>query len=300
MDDISDLIAHYRLDGQHGFFETGLPGVTIIVANKSEGSCPQLYDRGMTFILSGSKIGKIKDLTFQTGPDQFVMLASASPIQCETMVQSDESLYGLYVKPDLADIRRIAEILDHHNLLTGDGSHANNRIVSPCRMTTPIREALLNLVQTLSGAARRDALGKAAIDRLLYEVLQQPEASGLIESVRAGNKLARVTKAMMYMEENLAEKITVEELADLSGLSLAAFHRAFKDATGDSPLQFLKKLRLSQARNLLVYKGHPAFLAAHDVGYESPAQFSREFKRYFGVPPSRAKDLPYAEMEGVI
>jgi AraC-like DNA-binding protein len=82
-------------------------------------------------------------------------------------------------------------------------------------------------------------------------------------------------------------------------MSLSAFHRTFREITGETPLQYLKQLRLSTARNLIAFHGKPAYVAAQSVGYESANQFSREFKRYFGLPPSRADELPYATLQGM-
>ena len=101
------------------------------------------------------------------------------------------------------------------------------------------------------------------------------------------------------MERNLDTKIGMDDLADIANMSLSAFHRAFKEIAGESPLQYLKQLRLNTARNLIAYKGEPAYLAARHVGYESATQFSREFKRFFGLPPSRVAELPYSSLEGV-
>jgi AraC-like DNA-binding protein len=69
-------------------------------------------------------------------------------------------------------------------------------------------------------------------------------------------------------------------------MSVSAFHKAFKEITADSPLQYLKKIRLSRARDLIVQQNMKAYLAADAVGYESPSQFSREFKRHFGQNPA--------------
>jgi AraC-like DNA-binding protein len=69
-------------------------------------------------------------------------------------------------------------------------------------------------------------------------------------------------------------------------MSTSAFHRAFKEVTADSPLQYLKKIRLSKARDFIVQQGMKAYVAADKVGYESASQFSREFKRYFGQSPA--------------
>jgi AraC-like DNA-binding protein len=78
-------------------------------------------------------------------------------------------------------------------------------------------------------------------------------------------------------------------------MGVSSFHRAFKEVTGDSPVQYLKKIRLLKAKGLLVLEGRRVDEAAYEVGYASPSQFSREFKRYFQVPPSEAHTLPYAD-----
>ena len=104
---------------------------------------------------------------------------------------------------------------------------------------------------------------------------------------------------MRHMEAHLDQKISMEQLADIASMSLSAFHRTFREVTGETPLQYLKQLRLSTARNLIAFHGKPAYVAAQSVGYESANQFSRDFKRYFGLPPSRVDDLPYATLQGM-
>ena len=78
-------------------------------------------------------------------------------------------------------------------------------------------------------------------------------------------------------------------------MSASSFHRAFKKVTGETPIQYLKKIRLIKAKSLLVFDNALVEEAAYDVGYASASQFSREFKRYFNVPPSEADTLPYSD-----
>jgi AraC-like DNA-binding protein len=78
----------------------------------------------------------------------------------------------------------------------------------------------------------------------------------------------------------------VEQLANKARMSASAFHRAFKEITSDAPMQYLKKIRLTRARDLIVQENLKAYIAADKVGYESSSQFSREFKRYFGQSPA--------------
>lgn len=78
----------------------------------------------------------------------------------------------------------------------------------------------------------------------------------------------------------------MEQLAGAARMSASAFHRAFKEITSDSPMQYLKKIRLTKARDLMVQENMKAYIAADQVGYESSSQFSREFKRYYGQSPA--------------
>ena len=113
---------------------------------------------------------------------------------------------------------------------------------------------------------------------------------------RNDSKLSKIATVMAFMQQNLHHKLSIDHLARMTNMSRSAFHRAFRDVTGDSPLQYLKQLRLNKAKNLITYDQQPAGLAAQQVGYDSPHQFSREFKRYFGLPPSRARELPYSSL----
>ena len=88
------------------------------------------------------------------------------------------------------------------------------------------------------------------------------------------------------MQRNYAEKLDVEKLANTARMSASAFHRAFKEITSDSPMQYLKKVRLIRAKDLMMQESMKAYIAADRVGYESASQFSREFKRYFGQSPA--------------
>jgi AraC-like DNA-binding protein len=88
------------------------------------------------------------------------------------------------------------------------------------------------------------------------------------------------------MQNDYAGKLDVEGLANMAHMSASAFHRAFKDVTSDSPMQYLKKIRLTKAKNFIVQENMKAYIAVDKVGYESSSQFSREFKRYFGQSPA--------------
>ena len=107
--------------------------------------------------------------------------------------------------------------------------------------------------------------------------------------VSIGSHTQKIAQSTHYLQQHFSETITVETLANLSGMSLSGFHSHFKKITSLSPLQYQKSLRLMEARRLISQEGRGITEAAYQVGYESPSQFSREYKRYFGHAPKEAR-----------
>ena len=98
---------------------------------------------------------------------------------------------------------------------------------------------------------------------------------------------SKVGRVMAKLRADLADPMTVPEMAKMAGMSVSAFHEHFKSITGTSPLQYRKDLRLTEARRMLLETAGPVSSVAFDVGYESPTQFSREYARKFGASPTR-------------
>mgnify|MGYP001473570662 CR=1 FL=1 len=107
----------------------------------------------------------------------------------------------------------------------------------------------------------------------------------LYERANVEGNYAKVAKVLDTLHSDYAFPLTVEGLAAKAHMSVPAFHRAFKQVTTESPLQYLKKVRLSKARDLIMLEGYRASEDARSVGYNSPSQFSREFKRHFNYSP---------------
>src|SRR5687768_15998861 len=103
--------------------------------------------------------------------------------------------------------------------------------------------------------------------------------------VERNSQAAQINAALQWVHAHYAEPFSVARLADDVAMSVSAFHHQFKALTGSSPVQYLKPVRLHKARVLIVNEGIGAAIAASAVGYESPSQFSREFKRFFGASP---------------
>ncbi|MDJ0788653.1 MAG: AraC family transcriptional regulator [Myxococcota bacterium] len=282
----------------HGYRETALPEVTLFRAAGHESACPLLYETGLAFILQGYKVGFAGGVDFRNGGDRYLILSNHLAVRCETLATSEEPVLGLHVGIDRLELQRLVHAL-HDDPAWRERQPLLERSVVSAQLTAEIRRALDALIETLHDPYASRALGPARLTQLYYAVLRSEDGRVLELLARTDSKLARISATMRHMEQRLDEKISMEDLAAIANMSRSAFQRAFKDVTGESPLQYLKQLRLSTARNLIAFKGEPAYLAAHHVGYESASQFSREFKRYYGVPPSRVSELPYSKLQGL-
>lgn len=144
----------------------------------------------------------------------------------------------------------------------------------------------------LSNAGTRSAdearlLAPIITDEILIRLLRGPLGTRVAQIGHAESALRRITKSVAWIRTNFTQQINVDTLAALASMSLSTFHHHFKCATGMSPVQFQKSLRLQEAKRLLATTDESAALVSRLVGYASPSQFSREYARQFGAPPSR-------------
>jgi AraC-like DNA-binding protein len=129
--------------------------------------------------------------------------------------------------------------------------------------------------------------GKLLQREIIYRLLQGPQG-GRLRSVATKEDQSYLTaKAVTWLRENFEKTLNVDELASMAGMSRSTLHHHFRGLTAMSPLQFQKQLRLRTARQKMLTEELDAASAAFAVGYESPSQFNREYKRFFGKPPMR-------------
>ena len=128
------------------------------------------------------------------------------------------------------------------------------------------------------------------MDEIYYRLLcdDQVGFGSFRQHLEHRGQIQQIAHAVTFIQNNLDSVVSVEQLADVSNMSVSSFHRAFKDVVNMTPLQYAKALKLHRAQSLLQV-GQTASEAGLAVGYNSPAQFSREYKRFFGVTPSAAR-----------
>lgn len=146
-------------------------------------------------------------------------------------------------------------------------------------------DAFFRLSNLLNAPDEIRVLAPMIVREIHFRLLRGP-LGGLIAAVGTpGSADRQIARAILHLRKNFARAVKIEELAARAHLSPASFHRHFKKMTTLSPMQYQKRLRLFEAQRLMLVENRTAYAAAYAVGYESPTQFSREYKRMFGVPP---------------
>ena len=134
----------------------------------------------------------------------------------------------------------------------------------------------------------------------MYRVLLGEQGGALRSLATRHSRFGQIAKALKRMQSDFKDDIDIGTLAEEANMSVSSFHSNFKAVTGASPLQYLKRIRLHDARTLIIQNGFSVGTAAGRVGYESVSQFSREFKRYFGYNPTDAAVRTVMEVSGPV
>lgn len=155
-----------------------------------------------------------------------------------------------------------------------------------------IAGALERLLTYLRDPLDQKLLAPLAIDEILFRLLRSDAAAAVRSGVGSPSSAAPILEVMQYIRRHHAQKLTVERLARHAAMSPSHFAHRFRAVARVSPMRYVREARLDRARQLLLEKGSRVSEVALEVGFESPAHFTREFKRRFGMAPSRS--LPNA------
>ncbi len=262
---------------------TGIPRVAMVQGRIPEHELSAVYEPMVNLILQGSKSMTVGDKTLDYDPATYFVMSVGLP--AAGVVRPAPT-----GEPYLA----VALLLDPQVLasLLGDlpeSARANERPVgfSVADVTPDLMDAWVRMLRLMQRPAEIPALAPVYEREILFRVLQGPHGGMLRDIATPDTAMARVSLAIEWIRRNFAQPLRIETLADKASMSTSAFHRHFKAVTALSPLQYQKRIRLLQARTLLMSTGSSVTTAAFDVGYESPTQFSREYARAFGLPPAR-------------
>ncbi|MCA9691550.1 MAG: AraC family transcriptional regulator [Nannocystaceae bacterium] len=278
-----------------GVAETGVPGVIFFWIDEPTPRSPLLYDAGVVIVGQGHKVGYLGGRRYHYDADTCLVIGVPVPFECESYGTPKEPLLGLRLNVDLGALHSLVARAAGRLGFDPSASPSIHSGVEPLQMEGPLLDATARLLTSLEDPMDRQVVGPAAVEEILYRVLRSTHGRVLYTLTQHQTPYANVARALERIHGDYRESLPVEDLARESGMGVSSFHRAFKEVTGETPVQYLKKIRLLKAKGLLVFEGKRVDEAAYEVGYASPSQFSREFKRYFQVSPSEAQSLPYSD-----
>jgi len=275
-----------RFDLPEGFSESPLKGVRFFKSSHHLPRTPLIYDPGIVIIAQGNKLGYLGDQVLQYDANSYLVLSVAIPFECETFASPDCPLLGVYIDVDLAQLYDLISKLGQRADFRKDKEVALPRGIGPAILDKDMADAVVRLLKCLQSETEIRVLGLGLVREILFRALCGTQAAVLYALAMHNGNFARVVRALNTIHNDYATKLSVEQLARQVHMSISTFHRAFKEVTSDSPMQYLKKVRLNKARDFMLQEEMKANIAADRVGYESASQFSREFKRYFGQSPT--------------
>lgn len=262
---------------------TAVPGLTLTRAEAPTEPWEAVYQPLLCVVARGRKRVFLGDETFHYDPDTYLVASLDVPA-------SGQVIEAPYLGLTLAlDPGRLADLLLELPPETVDPAdrRAGTRAMSVNALDDDLLEPLRRLVALLDRPADIPVLAPLVEREILYRLLLGPRGATLRQLARPASRLSQVRRAIAVLRARYDEPLRVAELARAAGMSAPAFHRHFRAATNLSPLQFQKRLRLQEAR-LRMLTGHTDVArVGFEVGYESASQFSREYRRHFGVPPGQ-------------
>jgi len=271
------------LASQEGYNLTALPDVRILRSDRPLERTPVLYDPGIVIVCQGSKRGFFGDQVYLYDEQHYLAVSVPVPFTMETAASVGHPLLAIYLHLDFTVATELLLQLEQQDVAF-ESQAAQSMMSSPMDQT--LRETVLRFLTTLNHPLDAKMLGPALVRELYYRVLTGAQGSALRAALTLQGQFGKVGKALSHIHAHYAQPLTLGQLAALAGMSVPTFHTHFKSITNQPPMQYVKSVRLHQARMLMVRQEMTAAAASHAVGYESASQFNREFKRLFGLPPA--------------
>jgi AraC-like DNA-binding protein len=276
MDALTELRANTARHAKAGTTSPDLPRLRCTISTKRTEPTSGTDDSWLGLIVQGAKRTVIGSRTFEFGAGDFLVASVSVPVTRQ-VTQAPCILVGLRLQPSL-----VASLLLRD---PGPRKRETPFAFATSKASDEILDAFRRYVRLLDAPEDIPVLGDAIEREILWRVMQSPHGAALREIGLASSNLALISRAIDLLQRRFTEPLEIAELARVAHMSTATFNRHFRRVTMMSPLQFQKQLRLQAARAQLLARTGDVASVGFAVGYQSPSQFSREYRRQFGLPP---------------
>jgi AraC-like DNA-binding protein len=267
------------VDGTH---RAAFPSLTLVRGSVPTVCMPTVCQPSLGFVVQGRKRALLNDEVFYYDALNYLVVSVTLPMMGQVVeATADRPFLSLRLDLDLEEIARLLLELGDR----GAAPVAADRGLFVARMDEPLLDAVLRMVKLLDAPEDIAVLAPAVRREIYYRVLRGELGQRLVDLAERDSGNHRIVRAIEWLKQRYAAPLRIEDLADAVHMSPSALHHRFKAVTAMSPLQYQKHLRLHEARRLMFADGIECATAGHRVGYESPSQFSREYRRLFGASP---------------
>lgn len=281
-DDLARLIDRYA--GADGVHATPLPRLQLIRASAPTEPIIAPYEPALCIVAQGEKQAILGAQTLRYDPAKFLVVSADVPVICHISKASAAAPY-LCLKLDL-DLAALSAMMLEFGVEPARGD-APGPALALSVATPEMIDAAGRLVALTGDPQAARALAPLAEREILYRLMTGEQGDKIRQIAVSDSKLAQVSRAIRWIKQHFNKPFSIETVAAEARMSPSALHQHFKAVTSMSPLQYQKRLRLQEARRLMLLESLDAASAGHRVGYESASQFSREYARAFGAPPMR-------------
>ncbi|HGF5006901.1 TPA: AraC family transcriptional regulator N-terminal domain-containing protein [Vibrio parahaemolyticus] len=273
-----------RWTGDANQYDTPISGLRFSRWTTPTPPTSYTHNPSICLIAQGRKRVLLGEESFIYDANHFLISSVDLPVIANIIEASEEQPYlGLIMELDLTEISQL--IIDSELAFTQ--SKEAQKGIAVGELSESLLGAFVRLAELLDEGQNIKILAPIIKREIFYRLLMSEQGTRLHQIVTAGSHSHQIAKAIDWLKNNFVKPLSVGDLASYTGMSKSSFYTHFRSMTSMTPLQFQKKLRLSEARRLMLTENLDAMAATFKVGYESPSQFSREYSRLFGAPPSK-------------
>ncbi|MCX7604186.1 MAG: AraC family transcriptional regulator [Bryobacteraceae bacterium] len=279
--ELARQIAFFASGGER--VTTAVPGLLLVRRTQPTAPTPACYEPSLALVAQGRKELELPGRRLFYDESHFLITSLDMPVLSRVVEASPE-------RPYLCMLLRLEMPVVREMLAQGEipapAAPPDADAMAVGEATEELLDACCRLLRLLEKPAEIPFLAGLLQREIIYRILQTPAGARLREIATMGTHGQRIGRVIEWLRRNYEKPVRVEELARMAAMGVSTFHHHFRELTAMSPLQYVKQLRLQAARQKMLSEGLDASSAAYAVGYQSASQFSREYKRYFGVPPS--------------
>jgi len=280
---LADKIAHWVRE--EGPLTTKISTLKLVKRSAPTEATSYLHEPSVCVIAQRAKRVMLGEEVYVYDEHHYLITSVDLPVVSQVIDATKKKPYlGLVLEIKRQDILKMVA---DKNLPSPSRKSRVNKGMAVGKISLPLLDAMIRLINLLDTPEDIPMLAPMIQQEILYRLLTGEQGPRLLQVAAAGSNSEQIAKAVDWLKKNFSSPLKIDDLAAHSGMSTSSFHQHFRSLTAMTPLQYQKRLRLNEARQLMLMKRLDAGTAGFQVGYESQSQFSREYSRFFGAPPSR-------------